>query len=138
LTPPGLAAIDTRLPSHEEVAGLSIAGEARAYPLSVVRRRRVVNDELGGVPIAVVYAPRGDRIRAFDRRIGGVAVTLTLDDDLLTDVSHTSRWRERGEPVGGAAGQRLRSLPLMRQFWLAWSEFHPGTTVYAETFGHGS
>jgi hypothetical protein len=137
-TPPGLAATDTRLPPHEEVAGLSIAGEARAYPLSVLRRRRVVNDELGGVPLAIVYEPHGDRMRAFDGRIGGVAVTLASGDDVLTDLSRTMRWSRRGEPIGSAAGEPLRALPVARQFWLAWSEFHPGTTVYADPIGHGS
>lgn len=94
---PGLSANDTRLPSREEVAGISIAGEWRAYPLSMLRRVRVVNDELGGVPIAIVYEPGGDRVRAFQR-------------------------------VGD--GGLPQPLAVSRVWWLAWSEFHPGTSIY--------
>ena len=95
---PGLAVNDTRLPSREEVAGISIAGEACAYPLSILRRVGVVHDHLGGLPITVVYDHSGDRVRAFRRSAGDGEVT---------------------EPIA-----------VMREWWLAWSEFHPGTSIY--------
>lgn len=104
----------------------------RAYPLAVLQRDRVVNDELGGVPLAVVYEPRGDRLRAFDRRLGGTAVTLVAEGEVLTDRERTRRWSPHGERLGGAPGERLQPLRVQRQWWLAWSEFHPGTTVYQE------
>ena len=37
------------------VVGMSIAGESRAYPVSILSRHEIVNDQLGGVPIAVTW-----------------------------------------------------------------------------------
>jgi len=37
------------------VVGMSIAGESRAYPVSILSRHEIVNDKLGGVPIAVTW-----------------------------------------------------------------------------------
>ena len=34
---------------------MSIAGESRAYPVSILSRHEIVNDKLGGVPIAVTW-----------------------------------------------------------------------------------
>ena len=127
-TLPGRAASDPRLAAHEEVAGISLAGAARAYPLSGLRRQGVINDVLSGIPIAVAYDPRGDRVRAFHRRIGSAEVSLVAEDATLTESEGARRWRPNGEPVGG--GEHLKAIPITRQFWLAWSEFHPGTSVY--------
>ena len=37
------------------VVGMSIAGESRAYPVSILSWHEIVNDKLGGVPIAVTW-----------------------------------------------------------------------------------
>lgn len=43
-------------PAPEEmVIGISIAGEAKAYPVGMMAYHHVLNDELGGVHLAVTY-----------------------------------------------------------------------------------
>jgi hypothetical protein len=37
------------------VVGMSIAGESRAYPVSILSRHEIVNDKFGVVPIAVTW-----------------------------------------------------------------------------------
>jgi hypothetical protein len=39
----------------ELVMGVEINGEAKAYLITVLNRREMVNDELGGVPILVTW-----------------------------------------------------------------------------------
>ena len=39
----------------ELVMGVAINAEAKAYPVSVLRFREMVNDELGGLPILVTW-----------------------------------------------------------------------------------
>jgi hypothetical protein len=56
---------DTRLPDREEVAGLTLDGQTRAYPLSVLARRRVVQDVVGGRRVKLEYEAAADRVRAF-------------------------------------------------------------------------
>jgi hypothetical protein len=46
---------DAPLDPEELVIGVSLGGEARAYPIRPLRFREMVNDELGGVPILVTW-----------------------------------------------------------------------------------
>ncbi len=39
----------------ERVLGLSINGDNRAYPLNLLSRHEIVNDTVGGVPVAVTW-----------------------------------------------------------------------------------
>ena len=50
-----LAAADAPLEDDELVIGISLEGEAKAYPITVLRFREMVNDELGGLPILVTW-----------------------------------------------------------------------------------
>ena len=43
------------LEDDELVIGISLNGEAKAYPITVLRSREMVNDELGGKPILVTW-----------------------------------------------------------------------------------
>jgi hypothetical protein len=126
---PGKAGRDERLPSRADVAGIVVGGEARAYPIAAFERETVINDRLGGCQIALVYDRRADRVRAFDRRQGDGG-ELALADGHLVDRAGGGRWTLRGEPARGE-GERLRPLPVERQWWMSWREFHPGTTIYS-------
>jgi hypothetical protein len=50
-----VAAAEAPLEDDELVIGISIEGEAKAYPITVLRFREMVNDELGGIPILVTW-----------------------------------------------------------------------------------
>ncbi len=50
-----VAAADAPLEDEELIIGISIEGEAKAYPITVLRFREMVNDELGGLPILVSW-----------------------------------------------------------------------------------
>ena len=49
------SAEEAPLSADELVMGISIAGEAKAYPVSVLRFREMVNDDLAGWPILVTW-----------------------------------------------------------------------------------
>ena len=49
---------------------LPINGPARAYPLQILMRHEIVNDELGGVPISVLFCLLCDAAMMFARRVG--------------------------------------------------------------------
>ncbi len=128
LNVPGMQRNDSRLPPHTPVAGLVVAGEARAYPLEMLRAAGVVNDALGGQPVALVYDSAGERVCAFDRRVSGRVVSLALRAGKLYAAEGAGRWRSDGASRVESAPS-LRWLPLSRQRWLGWSEFHPGGDV---------
>jgi hypothetical protein len=43
------------LDDNQLIIGVTLEGEAKAYPISVLRRREMVNDELAGIPILVTW-----------------------------------------------------------------------------------
>jgi hypothetical protein len=51
-------------------------GEAKAYPVCVLRFREMVNDSLAGVPILVSWWPLCRSGMVHDRRINGQAATF--------------------------------------------------------------
>ena len=46
---------DAKLDASEMVLALDFNGDARAYPIREMAYHHIVNDEVGGVPIAVTY-----------------------------------------------------------------------------------
>ena len=55
---PKLIAADqakAQMKPDERVLGVSIDGDHRAYPLNLLSRHEIVNDTVGGVPVAVTW-----------------------------------------------------------------------------------
>ena len=46
---------DSRMAPDEQVLGLSINGDHRAYSVPLLSRHEIVNDVVGGVPVAVTW-----------------------------------------------------------------------------------
>ncbi len=57
--------------AQEPVIALESGGEAKAYPLAMLIRHEIVNDVLGGIPVAVTYCPLCNTALVFNRRVGG-------------------------------------------------------------------
>ncbi len=127
--------------SDDRVIGIVVNAESRAYPIRLMNVHEVVNDTLGGVPIAVTFSPLCDTAVAFDRRMPEGEVRfgvsgLVLDSNLvLYDRSETpSLWSQLGEvAIAGPAasrGTRLVALPNVQVCtWKHWLESHPATDV---------
>jgi hypothetical protein len=43
------------LKSEDQVIGLDIGGQAKAYPIKILNWHEVVNDEINGLPVAVTF-----------------------------------------------------------------------------------
>lgn len=50
-----VAAVDAPLIDDELIIGVAWGGEAKAYPISVLRFREMVNDEMAGIPTLVTW-----------------------------------------------------------------------------------
>ena len=53
--PQFVSAADAPLLDDELIIGVALSGEAKAYPITVLRFREMVNDELAGIPILVTW-----------------------------------------------------------------------------------
>jgi hypothetical protein len=103
----------------EPVIGLVVEQEARAYPLRVLLWHEIVNDEIGGVPVAVTYCPLCNTSIVFDRRVAGRVLDfgttgmLRHSDLVMYDRQTQSWWQQYGGQaiVGALTGQVLTVLP---------------------------
>ena len=121
------------LADREPVIGLEIDGDARAYPLRVLTWHEIVNDVVGGVPVAVTYCPLCNAAIVFDRRIYGEAVEfgttgkLRFSDLVMYDRKTESWWQQfQGEAIiGDLTGHRLKVLPARLESWAKFRERFP-------------
>lgn len=98
----------------------------------------VVNLELDGIPLAVVWDREAQAATAFVRVptdvVGGAreALTFTIQDGRLVDEETGTEWSLNGRgTVGTLQGAKLEIHPeSMVGFWFAWSAFHPTTDVW--------
>ncbi len=140
-----LGAHGTLLVPDDRVVGIDIDGDARAYPLRLMVWHEVVNDTVGGVPVAVTYNALCDSAAVLRRRTPageltfGVSGLLYQSNLLLYDVREgpaaSSLWSQlQARAVTGPAstsGARLRRLDAAVVRWADWQALHPDTTVLA-------
>lgn len=53
--PEFVTAGEAPLQEDELILGITLEGESKAYPITVLRHREMVNDELAGIPILVTW-----------------------------------------------------------------------------------
>jgi uncharacterized protein DUF3179 len=125
---------DDRLKAYTKIIGLTIGGASRAFPLAALDRVRVLNEDLGGQPILVVHQPRSETTTAFVARANGMRLTFDEANAAateLTDRETRSRWDAYGACTSGTLkGTQLEMLIMEPEYWFAWSEFHPNTTIF--------
>lgn len=128
----------------DRVIGMSINGESHAYPLRVLALHEMVNDILGGTPIAVSFAPLCDSIVVWDRRIDGpdkppvefgvsglLVSSNTVYYDRRSDSKEESLWPQLTLHAisGPRARKTLPLLPYTLTTWQQWTTMHPDTRV---------
>jgi hypothetical protein len=102
------------------VAVLEVADDVRAYPLAILVWHEIVNDLVGGVPVAVTYAPLSGGVLAFRRTVAGRVLSfggsgkLYRSNLVMYDRATRSLWPQlRGEAVlGPLRGASLERLPI--------------------------
>ncbi len=115
--PPGGAA--HWISPEEPVIALEINGEARAYPLQILTFHEIVNDRVGGVPVAVTFCPLCYSAITFKRTLDGepvefgVSGLLRHSDLVMYDRKTETLWQQlNGQAiVGDRTGEQLERLP---------------------------
>lgn len=124
---------------------IEIEGDARFYPLSVMTRHEVVNDEVGGVPVAVTYCPLCNTAVAFNRTFDGgvlrlgVSGLLRNSDLVMWDDATQTLWQQvTGEAIVGTnAGKKLEPVPTAIVSWADFAENHPDGQALSDDQGFG-
>jgi hypothetical protein len=129
---------------NDEVIGVVVNGEARAYPRRYIQWHMILNDTLGGVPIGVTYDPLCVSAVVFDRRVGDETVELGFSGlvynsnlvmyDVRAEQAQESLWCQLTfGPIAGPAvsrGDKLKVLPIYFGRFDAWRKLQPQTSVF--------
>ena len=124
---------DNRLANYEQVIGIEAAEAHKAYPVSELKKKTLVNDNVGSAPVLVVYQTEIDTTTAFSRALNGRTLTFhSAASGKITDIETSSTWNAYGECIAGKLkGEKLAPIIPEPGAWFAWAEFHPDTQVYS-------
>jgi hypothetical protein len=124
------------LPNKQTVFTLSLNNTPKAYPLDVLLREVVTNDEIGGEGVVLImYAnarreflePGEAAVRAYQR--GGH--TFGKGETRAAVIDETGVvWTMTEEALIAPDGTQLARLPGHLSYWFAWYAFYPQTEIY--------
>lgn len=144
---------DSTLEPNERVIGIFINGEARAYPIPILSSHEIVNDVVGGEPVAITWCPLCYTALVFSRRVEGqhhpltfgVSGKLLYNTLVMFDRQTQTLWSQLyGFALQGTlAGTSLMVFPSTHTEWDVWKSQYPETLVLSKTltckqFGCGS
>ncbi len=137
------AEADEWLEAREPVIELVLEGEARAYPIQILIWHEIVNDDVGGTPVAVTFCPLCNTALVFDRRLDGRVLefgttgNLRNSDLVMYDRETESWWQQFGGEalVGELTGSELEQLPARVVAWEEFARAHPDGRVLSRDTG---
>ena len=123
----------------DDVIGVNIDGDTRAFPLRIIGWHEMVNDTIGGRPVSLAYCTLCGSAILYDGQVGttvfnfGTSGLIYRSNKLMYDRVTQTLWDQfTGKPVWGSlVGEdvRLRTLPVVQTTWSAWLAAHPDTLV---------
>ena len=132
------------------VFGITVNGEARAYPRRIMEVREMVNDTLGGRDLGIPYCTLCGAAQAYytDEMPDGVVRPILRTSGLLIRsnkvmydlVTHSIFDTFLGKAVTGPLaeiGLVLEPVSVVTSAWGAWKAAHPDTTVLVEALALG-
>ncbi|MBW8060354.1 MAG: DUF3179 domain-containing protein, partial [Solirubrobacterales bacterium] len=135
---------DRFLDGQEPVATVEIGDAAKAYPIRIMVWHEIVNDRLGGRPIALTYCPLCNSTVAFDRRVDGRLLSfgttgnLRKSDLIMYDRETESWWQQitAQAVVGALTGEKLDAIPSQILSWEEFKRLHPDGRVLSPQTGY--
>ena len=145
--PAMLAAEDAGYLADDHIVfGISVNGDARAYPKRILAWHEMFVDTVGGVPVAGVYCTLCGTVILYRTEHEGVnhrlgtSGFLYRSNKLMYDQATQSLWSTmRGMPVVGplaGKGIVLERGSVVTTTWGEWRRRHPGTRVLSLDTGH--
>jgi len=134
---------DAWLADGDVVIGVEIGDETTAYPLRILERHEIVNDVVGGEPVAVTYCPLCRSGVVHSRELDGRNLTFGVSGKLrdanlvMYDRQTETYWSQIGGRaiIGSLVPARLELLHASVVRWEDWHRGHPGTQVLSRETG---
>ena len=138
-----VSAESNKVDSNRLVLGVSINGEAKAYPIRFLGYHHHIQDTVGGKPIMVTYCTVCRTGRVFEPIVNGKKEKFRLVgmdhfNAMLEDATTKSWWRQvTGEAITGKLkGQQLPEVYSIQTSLAAWLQLNPNSLIMQadETF----
>lgn len=111
------------------VVGITQNRASRAYDWNGLLRQKIVNDEIGQVPVVLTIGNDKASIFAWKRQLEDQILSFSrLPDGTLKDSQTGSVWGKNGVCKDGPlVGKQLQPVQAYQEFWHSWKNFHPST-----------
>ncbi|WP_353071137.1 DUF3179 domain-containing (seleno)protein [Tunturiibacter gelidoferens] len=126
------SAYEAKVDSDDKVLAVRVGQEARAYPIRTMGYHHIVNDTIGGVPIAVTYCTLCHTGLVWSRVVDGQLLHFRLaginnGNALLRDEQTSSIWQQStGEAIFGLLkGQQLKLVRSNELTFALWKSEEP-------------
>ena len=128
---------DTRFRARETVLAVQVGDVFKAYPFSNLGELAVINDEINGEPVLILFDSKSKIASAFSRKVRENVLKLEETTEggevMIRDKNTGSVWDFEGRAIADEMkGIKLEKLKYHNAFWFAWVDFHPDTLVYEE------
>jgi len=124
------------VPLDEDVLGVTLNGESRAYPLDYLAYHHKVLDSVGNEPVLITYCIWSRTGRIFSPVIDGnleafSLVGITEYNAIIADQTSGTWWRQAsGEGIAGnKKGKKLDEIYFEQMPLASWAEAYPNTLV---------
>lgn len=134
--PATVQASESGLAPDEEVVGIVVGGQARAYRLGAFHDQsgHLVNDVVNEVPASVVYCDVTDCLRVWTGPRHGAPLAMEvagqLNGGMVLEVNGGHYAQATGEPIGHGEPFPYTLLEAQRTTWRDWLRQYPETDVY--------
>jgi len=124
------------------VIGVTVGGEAKAYPLGFANFHDVINDTVGGKPILLCWSALAINASAMERPVANGTPDAFGSAGLLYQgaiVAYDARTRSLWSPLlreciaGERAGETLPPVPTLLTSWKEWKATHPDALILTGT-----
>jgi hypothetical protein len=116
------------------VIGVSLEGEAKAYPIEIIGYHHQVRDTVGGQPVLVTYCTVCRTGRVYSPMVNGRYISFRLVgmdhfNAMFEDAATKSWWQQAtGVAITGPLkGTRLTEIPSAQMRLGDWQTLHPGS-----------
>jgi hypothetical protein len=129
---------------NDLILGVNINGDVKGYPLQIMVWHEIVNDNVGGTPIAVTYCPLCFTNQVFNRTVGGEILEFGTSGKLynsnlvMYDRNSNSLWSQAMAQgiVGKFAGANLDRVPFDLAYWKDWKNIYPNSKILSKDTGN--
>lgn len=123
------------LPGKERIIGVRSADGTMAFVAKDVRAIKIVEAQVGSLPVVLVAPGKDLPVVVFERRANGRVLSFRLserDPTVILDRESGSRWSlAHGEALDGSMkGVRLARAIAYPAFWFGWQGYFPSTELW--------